>query len=1738
MSQNTVSRNTALPVDYVTTDGADSDSEISFDQQRVFYRRSNNASPASSAGLSYHLASRYSPLVDVRRSLTVADTQQQLNNHNDRNRNLLGQNDTRYTVEQSDETRRLSEFSANADRMQRRGGNTDCELPNNIQTRKKTSGREMLDTSEQSRGRPTDNSATQIREEDLNREMQNNTRVSGDFVDITDDTRHPRERNADTRQLHNFSAGTGAQPCNLGIPNNDQTIHTLPKDMQHRSGQSANFNGTQACEREIQFDAQRFGEPRLTENDVRRLSELLRGADDTPVCGRVTNRDLQSETRERSRGFGRGMPSYARQPNSPSANCGAAGVHFGNVDCELRDDMRHVRGNPIHLSGACSNDDDPSYGFQNSAQRLSDFNTDARKVRGSSADTRGQDSHPTRDTLTSYQDPSPQTWQGNNARPTTEDHYPSAKNKRHAMKPGKFDGKMPLETFLRQFDICAKHNSWDDGEKADYLQCALEGNPAQLLWEHSSGSHVTYDGLVARLRQRYGVDGQAASFRSQLSYRRQKNNESLHDLFHDIKRLLAYAFPSETSAATETIACDSFIQALSDRELAFKVKEKEPETVDDAFKIAVRLQAYQEMRDDERDRMRTVRDSREARFDLPANYAVEQFGQMWQVEGDDQRQWRRPIENRVAVPSFPRKGENLPPSGEGRPNRQSDNYRRPAVRFNENEASARYGRQQTAASSNDIWYPAPRREDGTWYVPNDVENPNNFTTARSSHDGGRRTTPNDRQTNANQSEGGRRCYGCGSFSHLRRDCPRARGSQRFVSRINNSTSGATADDRNATSYYLRTIINNHSLLSLLDSGSDSNILPARYAEGVRLYQTNKTLLVANGTRMDIVGECILNVRLANQVSTKIKFIVSETVADVILGSGFLRGHQCLVDYGRGILHWGRRRIHLTTKQGALWARRIQVVEPIVLEPMSQNLIPSKVLIGNSAGLQNGDWLLENTQIQPGVYIARSVYAGSASDSVVEIVNLNNRPVGLRGDQVLGDLQPVEVASTLSRTVKEGNPDWGTRVGEMIRDIPEDVSDSTKWKLGNLLVEYKDVFSQNEFDLGRCDIFRHTIDTGDAKPVRQPLRRHPPHYQRIIDDHVDTLLKQGVVVPAQSAWASNVVLVKKKDQTMRFCVDMRAVNLVTKFDTYPLPLICECLDSLAGAAWYSTIDLASGYFQIALDERDSEKTAFVTRRGVYKFTTAVMGLKNSSMTTQRNMDIILSGLNFLSCLVYLDDVIIFSTDPESHVDRLREVFGRLRAANLKIKPSKCRLMQKEVAFLGHRVSANGISPDPEKVSKVKNWPVPRNLKDLRSFLGGVSYYRKYIRGFSEVALPLTSLTRKNRPFSWTPECQNAFEKLKLALISAPILGLPRDEGQYVLDTDASSGAIGAVLSQVQDGVERVVAYGGRTLNNHEMRYSVTRKELTAVVHFARVYKPYLLGRHFLIRTDHAALSWLLTTKEPLEGQNARWLEYLGQFSFDIEHRAGTKHGNADFLSRPPTHGYLVEEEPVSEPMTNSPDQCVLEQVLSVYAVTRGEDSTDNSWGCSLQRVRDAQAADPIVSQLRQWVVEGPPDLEPLLGEGSEVKTWYFQREQIELRDDLVYRRHPSGLLQLVIPRSLRTEFLNLAHSGISGGHLGVRRTRFQVRRRAYWTGWSRDVKRFVECCERCQRYIRRPLPHNAEMLNIKVGEPNEFWSIDLTGPHVTSRHGHRYIFTATVIYSRPWTVLRVMSWRYRLKIKRH
>ena len=547
-----------------------------------------------------------------------------------------------------------------------------------------------------------------------------------------------------------------------------------------------------------------------------------------------------------------------------------------------------------------------------------------------------------------------------------------------------------------------------------------------------------------------------------------------------------------------------------------------------------------------------------------------------------------------------------------------------------------------------------------------------------------------------------------------------------------------------------------------------------------------------------------------------------------------------------------------------------------------------------SNLQNSDLLVARAIVTLGETVpvrllnptgsSINLYSGARVAVLSEVMKIE--------DNRLEDMNDAVAVSSVSDSNKD------TVLEDMLMEIVKGTSLSSHHQdlLLTLLLDYSDVFARSKDELGRTDLLQHEIVIDSAAPIRQRFRRLSPEKRVEMRALLDDMLQKNLISPSKSPWAAPIVLVKKKDGTSRFCVDYRRINAVTRKDAYPLPRVDDILETLAGSQLFSTLDLASGYWQVEVKPEDREKTAFITSEGLYEFNVLPFGLCNGPATFQRLMNILLAGVQWHDCLVYLDDIIVLGRSFGEHLQNLAKVFQRLRQANLKLQVKKCVFGRDTVKFLGHIISSKGISTDPEKVARVSQWPVPINKLELQQFLGFVNYYRRFIKDCASISKPLYQLTEHTRQFKWTDQCQEAFLTLRKALVSAPVLAFPDCSRMFILDTDASNQGIGAVLSQQHDdGLEHVVAYASRVLSKAERRYSVTRKEMLAVVSFLHHFRPYLLGRRFKLRTDHGSLLWLRSFKEP-EGQLARWLEQLEEYDFDVVHRQGKLHVNADVLSR--------------------------------------------------------------------------------------------------------------------------------------------------------------------------------------------------------------------------------------------------
>ena len=588
----------------------------------------------------------------------------------------------------------------------------------------------------------------------------------------------------------------------------------------------------------------------------------------------------------------------------------------------------------------------------------------------------------------------------------------------------------------------------------------------------------------------------------------------------------------------------------------------------------------------------------------------------------------------------------------------------------------------------------------------------------------------------------------------------------------------------------------------------------------------------------------------------------------------------------------------------------------------------------------------------------------------------------------------------------------------------------------------------------------SINTGDAAPRKQPLRRTPFAARREVADQLRKMQSQGVIRPSSSPWASPVVLVRKKDGSLRFCIDYRNLNAVTKTDQFPLPRIDDLIDQLGSAKYFSTLDLASGYWQVQVEENSKEKTAFITHQGLYEFNTMPFGLKNAPAVFQRLMQRVLMGLNldngpdFVS--VYIDDVLVFSRTFEEHLKHLKLVIQRLRDAGLKLKPSKCHFICQSVKYLGHLITPEGIHPNPDRIAAVQDYPIPQCVKGVRQFLGIASYYRRFVRSFAKIAQPLHALTQKGAQFVWSPACQDAFMELKNLLVTAPILAYPNFEKGFVLETDASGKGLGAVLSQAgEDKLLHPVAYSSRALSPPEKKYGVTELETLAVVWAVHHYHAYLYGHDVIVYTDHSAVRAVLETPNP-SGKHARWWSKVfgsGVRRLEIIYRPGKENANADALSRAPCGEEptepIVADVQVSVVQTKDMDAA---ELLQLGPTVQGSDSF-----CTEQR------KDPEVLEMVSYLSSGHlPDDE------KAAKKIVLQSSLFTLVNGVLYYLDPkrADRKRCVVPRHLHQSIIEENHSGPMGGHFSGERLYKALSRHWWWPKMYSEVVSHCSSCPQC------------------------------------------------------------------------
>ena len=922
---------------------------------------------------------------------------------------------------------------------------------------------------------------------------------------------------------------------------------------------------------------------------------------------------------------------------------------------------------------------------------------------------------------------------------------------------------------------------------------------------------------------------------------------------------------------------------------------------------------------------------------------------------------------------------------------------------------------------------------------------------------------------------------------------------------------------------------------LLDTGASVTLIDKTVYDKFRsppeLQKCDVKLIAANGEGISVYGKAFLPLTFGDTTAEHQTVVCNLSGSIGILGIDLLERLGAVADLSKGLLSLKSTgatvKLH---KRNMPVVARVTVAEPAVLPPHSEMIIngrPDQRRWREKIGIVEP--LRNFGGIDP-ILTAKCVVDSSSGSVPVRVANLGDEPVVLNRGTVVALIKPIESIEPLPVPEDKGPPPSSVpaHLQEMVEGACANLSPEQALKVTNLISEFQDIFVGPNGELGKTDLIKHEIDTGTARPIKQHPRRQAITRRAVVDAEVEKMLEAGAIEPSDSPWASPIVLVTKKDGSTRFCIDYRRLNACTRKDAFPLPRIDDSLDALSGSAWFCTLDLASGYWQVPVAEADKPKTAFCTRNGLFHFRVMPFGLANAPATFERLMELVLKGLTFDRCLVYLDDVIVFGRSFDETLENLRAVFVRMRQANLRLKPSKCVLFRKSVSFLGHTVSDKGIGCDPEKIEAVRSWATPSNATEVRSFLGFASYYRRFIPKFATIASPLHALTGSGK-FVWDEACTSAFETLKDKLVSAPILAYPQEEGLFILDTDASNFGIGAVLSQVQAGEEKPVAFASRLLSKSQRRYCTTMKELLAVWRFCNHFRHYLLGRKFLLRTDHKALTWLGQFKEP-DGMLARWIAALAAFDYSMEHRPGTKHGNADGLSRrkcarpdcPDCQMDDSDDEIGPADLVNSVDTQVELLRGEGYPGKLEDDAHDIPYmwldGWSRSDIQMAQGEDPVIAWFLEIKLKGLPcpPRSHVNGLGPGAWALFNRFESLVVNHGILYfkQSHPQCpsmmSLRLVTPISLRKSVFKHLHSSKAGGHLGVNRSLSKVQNEFFWPGLSKDVERWCSWCADCARSKPGRVPNKANLQQQPVGFPLERMAVDLMGPLPMTKNGNLYI----------------------------
>lgn len=953
-----------------------------------------------------------------------------------------------------------------------------------------------------------------------------------------------------------------------------------------------------------------------------------------------------------------------------------------------------------------------------------------------------------------------------------------------------------------------------------------------------------------------------------------------------------------------------------------------------------------------------------------------------------------------------------------------------------------------------------------------------------------------------------------------------------------------------TNYYIQLSSNNKPYSWLVDTGATISALKHKYVLEQNIPVQKEDIIINGiGGKVHAIGYVYLTLTSGDHHLKCNKFYVFNSLpcrANGIIGQDFINKQRSILDFSK-------ETFTLFTHNN------LKLVLPFLRYNNSVETSPRCESIHYFQTNFKEECVVHSKELSEGIFLANCIAKPVNGLIPIKILNTTDKSC------TLDNISPyIEKLSdyNICNFDKSGND--ASRVKQLFSVLNlKHLNREEQISIENLCAKYSDIFYLPGDRLSTTSIYKHSIS---LKPNVSSVFTKPyrlPHSQKgEIKQQIDKMLGEGVIEPCRSEWSSPVLLVPKKtdgtgQKKWRLVIDYRKLNNCIEDDKFPLPNISEVLDSLSGSIYFSHLDMYQGYYNIELEQNSRKYTAFCS--GQYQMTRMPMGLKTSPGSFSRMMTMAMTGLTHDKCLVYLDDLVVFGRNLSIHNKNLQDVFERLRKVNLKLNPQKCNFLKKDLLYLGHVVSGDGVLPDPDKIKVVQNYPCPTNVDESRRFVAFVNFYRKFIPNFAELAYPLNKLCRKNASFIWDEKCQSSFEKLKEKILSPPVLQYPNfsEQNEFTVQTDASNYAIGAILSN-KNG--RPVSFASRTLNKSEVNYPTIDKELLAIVWAIKHFRPYLYGKHFKILTDHRPLISLFNMKDP-SSRLFKFRLLLEEYDFTIEHVKGSENAAADALSRisitssdlkhmhelcvsvmtraqkrnltdnsinndtSSTSTVWSDQPNVSRISSNESvelrfiDACKLEEFRKNGVINKESKTfiyvpneraiyvkyvSSSSQISQVEFVKELQDFCKSINITEIYLIKSNKNnifIEKLLNEIEKIKEW--NGPQLHIVKD-VHRIENKDDKRVI---------LNDFHLLPTSGHAGVRRMFNNIKKYYYWTGLEKDIKEFVKRCDKCQK--QKYSTHNIKQpMEITTTAHSAFEKIyiDLVGPLDRDNYNYSYILT--------------------------